>query len=212
MGSTKDMAAWYAAGRPGGTYNENWRKNSGSNTQPAGSTPASGSGGSSASGSGGTPAAGPPSYKHDDWVPILTNFLGFLLSVTETVYSCIEQSMDLAGALDKKARDNINITALIIDNSLITIVTGILCVIQTVNSAKIEIAADGNITLESAEQTQIYVNQAVQVGSPTSAIKEGVYKIKIIKNVVEIAQHGANFGTAITALVSQADDDEEETL
>jgi hypothetical protein len=120
--------------------------------------------------------------------------------------------MDLAGTLTKKTRDDINISALIVDNSLITIVTVILCVIETVNSAKIEIGANGDITLESESQSQIYVSQAVQVGSPTSSIAKNVYRMRIAGKIIEIAQLSAGYGMEIHALRTQDDGEEEETL
>jgi hypothetical protein len=181
----------------------------GSGSQGAGSTGGSSAGALEAN----TPAPSSGPNKWDDVVvPVLTNLLGLVLSIAETVYSCIEQSMDLAGTLDRKARDNINISALIIDNSLIMAVTFILCFIETVDSGKIAIGADGSITLRAEKENSIFVTSSAQVATPTSVITKVPYLIKIVQSVVEIGQLSANFGMAVKALKSQNDAYEKEAL
>ncbi|MDR2746306.1 MAG: hypothetical protein LBB77_02565, partial [Treponema sp.] len=149
------------------------------------------------------PAPGPP--KHAETVAILTETLGLILSITSTVYSCLENSFDLEGKPGKKIRDNIHICAMTIDNSLITVVTGILCGLglTSLASAQITIGADGSINLDADENNVVYCKNLNRVATPSSAFFMIPYKLKMLTKVVDIGRTITEYGVGVASLTKK---------
>jgi hypothetical protein len=152
----------------------------------ASSTPATAGGSSSGGGTAAavaTATAEAPKAsllsKHDDWVPKLVDALSIILSITEAVYDALEMLLKYQDMFDKKARDNLNLSALIVDNTVINIVTTIIVAIQTVKSSKIELSANGDIVLEAAKEQKFYAIQSEEAASPSSTTKEWVYNLQL---------------------------------
>jgi hypothetical protein len=134
---------------------------------------------------------------------LLTSLQGILLDVTEIVYSIVE----LAGesvADPVKFRDNLNMSAFIIDNTIVEAITAVLVMVTGLQAAGISLKASGAVVMEGTGIKEISM-KIDEMNSPSPAIERG---ITIGKMAVILGKGGnliANDVIKIKGMVEAAD-------
>lgn len=111
-------------------------------------------------------------------VYILKETLSMLLDITEQVYDILEKEiLKKEKNLEKqsKIRDQLNMAAMITDNGIIDIVTGILAVIANPEEAEVTLTANGIIVLDGQgiRKTAVDATEAESPSNLAQAIIQG---------------------------------------
>jgi hypothetical protein len=117
---------------------------------------------------------------NSDWVLLLTKLQELLLQTSGMVYDWIEDFYDLVhedeGAV--KLRDNLNMSAFIIDNTIVDAVTTVLAAITTLRPSGIQLKSSGAVVMEGEGIKEISL-KIDSMNTPTPALEYGLTIAKI---------------------------------
>jgi hypothetical protein len=147
----------------------------------------------------------------------LITFLNLILKITGLVYSVIDSSFAEANRNNDDFdggdfTDKLNVSACIVDNTIIEIVTTIIAVPDnSVSEAKIELGIFGDINIEGASISGITVNQNSTASTPTPTVTKVSQDLKFVGHAVELVNLITDTGFAISNYVKDAIDESKET-
>jgi hypothetical protein len=136
---------------------------------------------------------------NNDFAFLLVNMLETALKITSTVYKTVEDCLD--DVMDSKLRDKINVAALLIDTGIIDTVSALLVLTWTAKSAQIELKSSGAISIEAAENQQVYVQNQSSAATPTPAITQGIWRAQLAGHLTEIGGIVTEATTSIKSFV-----------
>jgi hypothetical protein len=163
--------------------------------------------------------------KHEDWVGKIAGLSALILSITGAVYSTMEVTLNLIDANEANQKDrgvldvqtlkdrqaerkvqlnNLNLSAIIIDNSITVITQGILSLIQTVESPKITLSAGGDLALEAAKQHSLFAVVSQKAAGPTNVISEVAYTVQLAGKLVSAGALILDAANSIAKTVTSA--------
>jgi hypothetical protein len=142
---------------------------------------------------------------NDNFAFLLVNILETVLKITGIAYKAVEDC--LGDVMDSKMRDKINFAALLIDTGIIDIVTAFLLLTWTAKSAQIELKSNGVISIEAAENQQVYVQNQSSAATPTPAVTQTIWRTQLVGHLAEL---GGIITEATTSIKSFVDDKNKE--
>jgi hypothetical protein len=131
-----------------------------------------------------------------DWVLLLTKTQDLLLQLTDTVYTWVEEFYEAEGEEAIIFRDNLNMSAFIIDNTIVEAITIALMIATTLRPSSIQLNSAGAVVMEGEGIKEISL-KVDEMNSPTPALEYGLA-------IAEMAMLGAKFVTSTTNNINAA--------
>jgi hypothetical protein len=137
-----------------------------------------------------------------DFVAMTKEILEMILKITAIVYRHCGTAFS-----DPKERDQLNLAAIVTDNAIIEIATGIFLLARSTKTAKIELGAFGDIEIEAESFTDVTTLMKAQASSPTPAFEKAIWNAQLVKVLVDA---GNIISEIVNFSVSKATEEESE--
>jgi hypothetical protein len=127
---------------------------------------------------------------------ILSDVLNIALDLTSKAYSCADKygSKGKSGQALSDFRDDLNMSAFIVDNAIIDSVLSILAGFSNAASARILLDSSGIVTIRGDKYKGLTLTSSLEVTTPTLAV---IQTMATIEGVASVARDLTDLGTAI---------------
>jgi hypothetical protein len=131
---------------------------------------------------------------------IVSEALNYILDLASTAYSLADEfgSKGKSGKALSDFRDNLNMSAFIIDNAIIEIAVGILAIWSDPVSARILLDSSGTVTIKGNQYKGLTLTSSLEVTTPTLAVIENMVKaenaVSVTRALADLAQDCTKFG------------------
>jgi hypothetical protein len=121
---------------------------------------------------------------NSDWVLLLTKLQELLLETTDAVYGWVEDMYDVTSKGDSTFRDDLNMSAFIIDNTIVDAVAAALASLTTLRPSGIQLKSSGAVVMEGEGIKEISL-KIDSMNTPTPVLEYGLTIAEIASTVVK---------------------------
>jgi len=108
------------------------------------------------------------------------------------------------GQMERDFNDNLNFSAFIVDYGLAETFAAVLAVGGELESASLNLTMAGDVTITGQKLKKGFLEENVDVATPSFAVQEGVYTAQIVMTIAQLAAKAVDIGVQITEKTKDA--------